>query len=581
MIMVDSTNAIIERITNKHLRHVPESGTELSRKDKMRQQFQAFLRYLIFHKKAVFAFLLILTIALVVVFALLEDYLTKRQAYPIRHVLFQCSETVSFARNVKSNQDRFWERDSRTIIQQGNGDGTKLGDILGIHKFETTDEGGQYQLEDKDKTRIAYAVTKVEPVQAGLSFRGTLDFRETYAELLGGKERYIIYHFLPERGEKNIQVNVYQDKVGNKHLVNKLTTYRSVPLGVIWGTKFRAGTALDGFLDTPENQAKQTRLLDTVDRYQTSKDISSETRQALVEEMLNTIESMQTDSIYISYEDGVFDYIPQESSTYLFSRPELSARVFADLAKMDLDSPSDTKTDISKPFAINNKNNDVVHLRVERLVDLWPGNYALMNKLAIGESPNVVRPFAHSNNGGYEIRDDRGVIARIKIEDFILQYGDDLVYHYYLDKNGDGVIDEDSELIGKVLYRVNNDERSLVKLQDNDPSNDSDITQHFSYSFMAGSSWKSRKEDFYLCNTVESFIVNEINRGFGTFSDLGWINNQRSNIRLLENRNLGNLARAMSPESALVAKRDIVALLRAAKRSYVNKYIAQKPVEDL
>jgi hypothetical protein len=296
-----------------------------------------------------------------------------------------------------------------------------------------------------------------------------------------------------------------------------------------------------------------------------------------VEEMLDTIESMQTNSIYISYEDGVFDYIPQESSTYLFSRPKLSERIFADLVKMDTNSPPNSATDISKPFQITNSDSDIVHLRVERLVDLWPGNYFVLNQLAIGEPPNVVRPFAHTNNGGYEIRDDLGVIARITIEDFILRYGDDWVYHYYLDKNGDGVIDEDNERIGKVLYRVNNDERSLAKTQNDDSGNDSDITQHFSYSFMAGSNWKSRKEDFYLCNTVESFIVNEINRGFGTFSDLGWINNQRSNIRLLENRNLGNLARAMSPESALVAKRDIVALLHAAKRSYVNKYIEQKP----
>ena len=191
----------------------------------------------------------------------------------------------------------------------------------------------------------------------------------------------------------------------------------------------------------------------------------------------------------------------------------------------------------------------------------------MLNKITLGDHPNIIKPFARVNNGGYILRDSKGDIAKIVIEDFILHYGDDLVYRYYLDKDGNGRL-TDNELISRVLCRVSHDQKELAE------GDNKDRTQRFMYTFMAGTDWEKRREEFYLCNTIESFIVNELNRGFGKHSVIGWINNQRSNILLLEDRTLRNMGRALTPESAMVAKYDIVALLKAAKRDYINQFVS-------
>ena len=65
-----------------------------------------------------------------------------------------------------------------------------------------------------------------------------------------------------------------------------------------------------------------------------------------------------------------------------------------------------------------------------------------------------------------EIKDKFGDLAKIDIKDFILYYGQDVVYSYYLDLNGDGKLNKDNELIGQVLCRTAHDERSeMNKLQ--------------------------------------------------------------------------------------------------------------------
>ncbi|MDH5802746.1 MAG: hypothetical protein OEZ68_18240, partial [Gammaproteobacteria bacterium] len=449
--MSESIIAIVNRIHDKYLHDIPSK--DATRGDRFKASMRKLLQFLLMRKKLVLLALLLLTICFFVLLFLMEDYLTKRQAYPIRHVLFQCNETVQFSRGKIGRQDRFWDRDARTIIQKGNSDGTKLGDILGIQKLETTDEGGQYQLEDKDKTRIAYAVTKLEPVQAGISFTGTLDFRETYAEILGENDRFINYRIIPERGAHNLEVNVIADAEGNKKLVNKLITYRSKPLGVLWGTRFRSATSLDEFLDTPKNQSKERHFFELVDQYHGQAKLSGEQRLKLVQELAQTINSMETQSIYISHEDGIVDYVAQESSTFLFNRPSVVQQFTTPLYSDDGTKPSPGNSGKQGDFAINNTNQELVHIRVERLIDLFPGNYFLLNNLIIGDAPNIVRPFSHTNNGGYEIVDGQGVVAKIEIEDFFLHYGDDLLYKYYLDKDGNGIIDSDKELIGQVLYR--------------------------------------------------------------------------------------------------------------------------------
>jgi hypothetical protein len=131
-------------------------------------------------------------------------------------------------------------------------------------------------------------------------------------------------------------------------------------------------------------------------------------------------------------------------------------------------------------------------------------------------------------------------------------------------------------LIGQVLYRTSWDEGESLGRTIGLGKSKRDVSKRFIYSFMAGNDWQKREEEFYLCNAIETFMVNELHRGFGKHSDLGWIHAHRSNILLLETRSVPNLGRAITPESTIVAKYDLINLFRAAGRDYVNNYIVDE-----
>ncbi|MBI5390002.1 hypothetical protein HZB02_00760 [Candidatus Woesearchaeota archaeon] len=220
----------------------------------------------------------------------------------------------------------------------------------------------------------------------------------------------------------------------------------------------------------------------------------------------------------------------------------------------------------------------MLKLRAENHWDLFPGYWWPLQNVEIGTSPNIWRPFDHYNNGGYSIEDAKGKIAEVKIQDFFLHYGDDVLFTYLLDKNGDGTLDTSTEVIGRVLRRVSHDEHADLEPIIGEGQAKKDITRRYTYTFMAGSDWERRAVEFYLCDAMESFMVNEINRGFGKHSDLGWVNFHRSNILLLENPTVPNLGRALTTESSSVAKYDIVALLRAAGRDYMEPYLSTSAI---
>jgi len=574
--MSDEINDMLDSIEIKHF-----SGDEFPEKKPSKASF--------WHVKRVIETLVVLgALGLLIVggggiwfFGM--EYLTKRQDYPIRRVLYQCQESVYFAGGEETRTSSDADRENVTIITAGNSDGTKLGPLLGISKYEIADEVAHYQLEDEGKTRIVYGTAKRELVQAGLRFSGGTNFTEKYSELIGKPGKFLTYSFVSDRARRNIEINVLADEKGGRRVVNELVTYRSIPLGVLWGAEFRDRTELNEFPDIPENKVLFPQLLGKIDHYN-SQGLSDEERESLVKSMLEIEEKLHKIPIYVSHEDGIVDYLPQESTTYLFLDPNNTERFKSWIGTAPHPAAGSgqpvyprKEDDLDfKAIGISNPARDLVRIRVENEWDLFPGNFWGLNKIEIGEQPNVIRPFSHRNNGGYVIKDGQGEIAKIEIKDFWLHYGNDLLYKYYLDKNADGEIDEEQELIGQVLYHVSRDEGSDIEKEIGEGEGKKDITQRVIYSFMAGSDWDKRVEEFYLCNAIESFIVNELNRGFGKHSEIGWINSQRSTILLLQSRSSQNLARAMTPESSLVAKQDIVALMRATGRDYVEKYISDE-----
>ena len=73
-------------------------------------------------------------------------------------------------------------------------------------------------------------------------------------------------------------------------------------------------------------------------------------------------------------------------------------------------------------------------------------------------------------------------------------------------------------------------------------------------------------EYFKLCGYIESMLPDQVNHGFGKHSLLGYINAQRSDIMLFNELTIENMSRALTQESTLVAKYDIVKALAAARR---------------
>lgn len=524
---------------------------------------------------------------------LAQDYFLKRQDFPVRNVLYQGLETVSFNPVGKIQDAGLIDRTSEIDIHRGGEGAAKLGELMGTVERQSADDNTTVRIEDPDNRRLAEATEKRERLQSDiLQMRGVITYNQLKAELINTNQALYGYTFTPQRGNQDITITRRQDG-DHKQFVNELVELRTPGLGTLYGEKFRAGTKLLEYSDTQNNKElllELSNLIEKFDQDQSNKD----GREEYLSRMLDIQEKLDKDPILVSLEDGFIDWMPQESSSYLFSDPKTSNRLKLELEdylfnQVDLGvtnkanptanakavQPKSLEHAVTevKPFKTSNSKEDLLRVRVENHWDLAPGHWWPLSLIPLGTDQGFVNPFRHYNNGGYSIHDEKGEIARIELQDFWYHYGDDVLYSYFLDKNGDGKINEDTEMIGKVLYRISRDAKHEVD------QTQKDETKRWVYTFMAGSNNETAQEDFYLCNAMETFMVNELNRGDDKHSALTWINLVRSNILFLESPTLENLSRTVLPESPMVAKYDIVAMFRAAGRDYVNNYVQDLPQE--
>jgi len=165
-------------------------------------------------------------------------------------------------------------------------------------------------------------------------------------------------------------------------------------------------------------------------------------------------------------------------------------------------------------------------------------------------------------NGGYKISDYRGDIAKISIEDFWFNYDEDVIYRYYIDLNGNGVIEDSIEVVGKVLFSKNSNREQSAD------AGQKDISYTVNYSYMAGSSVKTAPRDFVLCGDIEAMMPDQVFDGFGQHSYLGFIEEKRDDIMLYLDRSVENLDRAIKEDDTLGTKTSIIRLLTYARRPY-------------
>lgn len=544
---MDEQNDIVKRIREKHLsKDEPESKE--SRIQRFTQKLGPFVGR---HKKAALATLLCLIVAGFVLYFFMLDFITKRQNYPERNVLFRATSVMDVA-GTEGKKEKDVDRLCDTLIYEG-GVVSKVGTYLLRTVREVREDIEYFNMDNMQKIRIASATRKSEVVQAGMRVGGSLNFKEQFAEIIVSQDSkapqsYHVYKFVPERGLKEVEVTVVRHADGARTMENRMIEHRESGLGWLRGKRYRAGTSLEQYKKSPENEKLADMFHDHIESLDSMTTVDKSKREKIIGQAGDLSEQIKTEPISISHEDGFFDLLPQESTIYLGYKPGLVERV-ADAF-------------IGK--------SDRIRLRVENQWDLFPGRYPVLRNLSIGKDENVVYPFDKYNNGGYTIQDKYGDIAKIEIEDFIWYYGQDLLYWYYLDMDGDGKIHREAELLGTVLLRTTHDERVGLEMIDEDrPPESAKFTIH--YSFMAPDKEMEKGiEYFRLCGYIETMMPDQVNRGFGKHSMLGYINQQRSDIMLFRDLTIENMSRVLTEESTLVAKYDIVRLLIAAKRPYAN-----------
>jgi len=490
-------------------------------------------------------------------FFLFKDFVTKRQNYPERNVLFRASNTTYLAGIRGKEETKHIDEESINKFYSGGGRESKVGTYLMETTREVRGDIEYYNMDNSQKIRIASATQKPEKFQAGLRIGGSLNFREQFAEIvLGSKskaaQKYMVYKFAPERGFKEKDVDVIENEDGSRQMVNRLTEYRTFPLGWMFGKNlYRAGTSLENYLNTPENQLLFKEFLDKVRILDSPEAVDKSKREKLAYDIIDMEEEIQHQTTYSTFEDGLFKIFPQGGTLYLGEKPDFPER--------------------AKNFWGFGRDKHK-RLIVKNHWDLWPGFYLLINGLGFGNGDNKLYPFDKYNNGGYTIADKFGKIAEIDIKDFILFYGQDVLYSYYLDLNGDGKLDRKNELIGKVICRTTHDERMELEKLSKGKAPPSDLTLTINYSFMApDNDTEKGMKYFKLCAYMESMIPDQIHRGLGKHSLMGFINDQRSDLMLFNELNLQNMSRALTQESTLVAEYDIIRVLNAAKRPYAEE----------
>jgi len=498
-------------------------------------------------------------------FVLTKDYVTKRQDYPVRNVLFSAINEINVAGNKAPGAQARADFESNIKVYEGEGIEAKLGTILFESKRETKGDIRSYQMNDSDNRRISVSTNKSERFQSGWSIRGSLNFREEFAHQIlssGSKEtprNYTVYKLSPERGLYERDIDVVDNPNGQRTIFNRLVETRSL-LGWYFGKEtFRTGTALEDYAKTPQNNEIAKTILEKIHLLDSDESKDAKKREKLADEILRLEESMQKKTIYSTSEDGFFKILPQGSTIYLG------------------ENPSNLKA-LKHWFGLGR--NEGIRMRVNNQWDLFPGRYPYLTEFHIGSGKNAWYPFDKYNNGGYTIKDKFGDVARIKFTDFGFKYGQDILYSYFLDLNGDGKIDEKKELIGETLIRTTHDERiELEQIYQQRPENDTTLTVN--YFFMAPSSdLKKGKELFRLCACIESMMPDQLHRGFGKHSLLGYKNDITSDILAYNQRGIGNLSRSLTEESTLVAKYDIIRALIATGRPYAEELSVLYGVND-
>ncbi|MDP1694406.1 MAG: hypothetical protein Q8L34_02595 [Candidatus Woesearchaeota archaeon] len=487
---------------------------------------------------------------------LAEDFFLKRQNYPERNVLYRASQVIHVAGGSEDKRALDTDQDEEIKVYDG-GVQSKVGTYLFRTQRERRDDISYYNMDNPQKIRIASATQKPERVQSGISLGGSTNFKEQLAEIILSNERkspsnYTTYDFIPERGLEEIELTVVTHPNHQRTLENKMIEKRSLGLGWFFGKEYRSGTFLEGYARTPHNQELTTSFLRIIAKLNSSDSIDKSKRIALIQEALAVESRLQRIPTLASYEDGFFDVLPQGSTLYLGSQPGFWKRL----------------QHSTLPFLGMGKD---TRLRVDNFWDLFPGNIPLLNQLKFGTGDDVAYPCDKYNNGGYVLRDKFGDVAKIAIQDFFFFYGQDLLYSYYLDLNGDGDLDEHGELIGQVLCRTTHDD--LVNLEElvGIGQSKKDITCTVNYSFMAPDANRENGLRFLsLCGYLESCMPDQLNRGYGKHSFLGYINRVRSDIFLHRDLTLENMSRALTEESTLIAHQDVVRVLIAAQRPYAE-----------
>ncbi len=511
------------------------------------------------------------------------DYLTKRQNVAERNVTYRTSHTVYVAGNKEKKAAEKADRESITQVQEGGGVESKVGTFITETIRETRGDIEYYKMFNTQQRRIAATDQKPERFQAGLSIGGSINFKEQFAELIvdedgtstKGANKYMVYKHDPERGTRQVDIDVvefptdgtlgpnelgiietdHRGKLDKRVMVNRLAEKRGV-FGFLFGDFYREGTLLEDFLETPENKVLADEFFKTVKAINSSSSVNEKVREKLANKMVDLTSQMKKQPIYSTFEDGVLKILPQESTIYLGEDPSNLQR-------------------FSQWLGVNRDKSNI--LRVENEWDLFPGSWPIIKSFKLGKGKDANYLFDKYNNGGYSLEDKFGEIARIEIRDFFLSYGSDVIYSYYLDLNGNGKIDKKKELIGKVLCKPTHDEIVELEKLARGIKPETDLTLTANYSFMAPSEsdMKTSQQYFKYGAYMESLMPDQIHRGFGQHSVLGFINDQRSDIMLFNDLNVGNLSRALTQESTLVARYDIVKLLNATKRPYA-KDLAQK-----
>ena len=525
------------------------------------------------------------------------DYSTKRNDYPIRNTLVNTRYKVDVAGNKEKRAAEKSDRETVIKYHEGGSIESKLGIQVAETKRDIRGNIENYSMYNEENARVIRSALKNERFQAGWRLGGATTYKEQFSDIAENavplkpnmSRKYMLYKVDPERGFKQNDIDVVEfpierglsenepgiieerkDENGNtvkdvRVMVNRLVESRNL-LGFLYGSHYRSGTLLQDFLNTPQNKKLAQEFLAKTQVLDNEESTGTLKREELVNRLLDIEQEMDRETIYSSSEDGFFKILPQGSTIYLGEDPSFLKR--------------------AKHYWLGPTRNESNRLRVDNSWDffpfgLTPGNYPLLDSIPFGSGRDRSYPFDKYNNGGYTLRDKFGDIAKIEFKDFWFNYGQDVVYNYYFDLNGDGVLDKEKELIGKVLCTPTHDEKAEIERLAAGIIPKNDLTFTTLFSFMAPDKDMKKGWDYFkLCAYTESIMADAVRRGYGQHSLLGIINDQRSDEMLRREPNIENISRALTTESILVAKHDIIRVLNAAKRPYSEEYATKWGIHD-